>query len=294
MKLIKSLFHFAIILLFSTNIFAQENKIIIKSSRFTEPLAEKWASEFEKLNPETELVLVKDKYTDEEIDLILISSANAGEFNGNGNNFTQTGRFALLPVTNSKNPYLNELNKDKLDSKAIKKLFFETINELGSPDSSEQSEYDITIYSGNNDDSFAEVFASHFGYLKTDIKGRKISGDDIYLINAVQKDSEGVTFNNLSYIFDIKTRNIKNGLTLIPLDIKKGYREILNELNIDKTITLLENETISLIPIEGIGFVSEKDNKEAKKFIEWVLTEGQKYNREFGFLTAEYEQLVNN
>lgn len=268
--------------------------LTIESTKFAIPLLEKWAYEYKKVHPSVEIVLEKSNTSDETADLSLISYIESDKSISKNNKITNAGRFALLPITNANNPYLKEFNKKRLDTKVIRELFFE-IGELGEiADASKKLEYAVTIYSGNNSDSFAEAFASHFGFLKTDLKGRKISGDDIFLINAIQKDNEGITFNNLSYIFDINTRNIKNDVALIPLDIKKEHREVLEEADVDKTITLLEKETIPLIPIENIGFISESDNDEAEKFIEWVLSEGQKYNREFGFLKAEHEQLANN
>ena len=274
---------------------SNDNKevIIIESSRFAAPLVEKWANEYEKYNPNIEIIFTEGDQLSE-VDLSLVSSTYIDSSDSNENKFTHTARFALLPVTNSENPFLNELSRKRLNNKTIRELFFDSYKFDDNNNSSKTPKYDITIYSGNNSDSFAEAFASHFGYLKADLKGRKISGDDIFLINAVQKDNEGITFNNLSYIYDIETRNIKDGIALIPLDLKNEQREVLNEANIDKTITLLEEETIPLIPIKSIGFISENDNEEAQKFIEWVLTEGQKFNREFGFLKSDYEQFANN
>ena len=267
--------------------------VTIESTRFAIPLVEKWVNEYEEMHPGVDIILVDSKNSDEAADLSLVSYIEKDNSNSKNGDLINAGRFALLPITNADNPYLNELNKKRLNSKSITDLFFEKGDIEKITDSSKELKYEVTIYSGNNSDSFAEAFASHFGYLKADLKGRKISGDDIFLINAIQKDNEGVTFNNLSYIFDINTRNLKDGVAIIPLDIKKEQREILNEANVDKTITLLENEKIPLIPIENIGFISEKGNKEAQKFIEWVLSDGQKYNREFGFLKAEYEHLAN-
>ena len=265
--------------------------IIIESTKFAIPLVEKWAKEYEKEYPDVDIVFVENKNSNGSADLSLVGYIESDKSKSKGK-ITNAARFALLPITNADNPYLKEFNKKRLNTKAIKELFFDN-GELGESSDSKKLNYDVTVYSGNNADSFAEAFASHFGFLKADLKGRKISGDDIFLINAIKKDNEGITFNNLSYIFDINTRSLKNGVAIIPLDIKKEQREILEEADVDKTITLLENETIPLIPIENIGFISEKNNKEAEKFVEWVLSEGQKFNREFGFLKAEYEQFAN-
>lgn len=267
----------------------REEKLVIESSRFAAPLAQKWASEYEKLNPNVDIVFVKE--SGESADISLVSSANIDETKDS--KFIHAGRFALLPVTNADNPFLDELNKKRLDNKGIKELFFGNDQISNSSAQLKEPKFELTIYSGNNSDSFADVFAAHFGFLKADIKGKKISGDDIFLINAVQKDNEGVTYNYLNYIFDIETRSLKEGLAIIPLDLKKEYREILNEEDIDKTLTLLESEEIPLIPIDDIGFIASSESDETRKFIDWVLTEGQKYNNEYGFLKVTYNQLAN-
>lgn len=276
------LIYFTAVLLLSGSVFAQQEKVVIESSRFAAPLAEKWAEEYEKVNPGVDIVLIKGNSSDDEVDLSLSSLGNI-----------PAARFALLPVTNVDNPNLKELNRKKLNSKDISELFF-VGNVLESSAGSNNTEFDLTVYSGNNSDSFAEAFASHFGYMKADIKGKRISGDDIFLVNAIQKDNEGVAFNNLSYIFDVETRNLKEGLAIISLDIKNEHIKVLGEENIDKAIDLLENESISLIPIETFGFISEKENNEAARFLDWVLTEGQKYNKEYGFLRVSHDHLVNN
>ncbi|WP_298645994.1 hypothetical protein [uncultured Proteiniphilum sp.] len=276
--------------LFSTNVIAQQNPkevIYIKSARFATPLIEKWASEYQKANPQIEVKFAGGQSSEGDIDLSFISSDNEGRTENGNQVVSYTGRYALLPVTNANNPLLNELDRKRLNGKMLEDLFFNNDILDENPEPSNKQKHDITIYSGTNITSFAGVFASHFGYSTADIRGRKISGDDIFLMNAIQKDHTGITFNNLSYIFDIETRGLKNGLALIPLDIKKEQREILQQADIDKAITLLEKERISLIPVENIGFVYQENNIPAKRFLKWILSEGQKYNQEYGFLKAE-------
>lgn len=276
--------------LFSTNAIAQQNSkevIYIKSIRFATPLIEKWASEYQKVNPQVEVQFAEGQSSDNDVDLSFISSNNKEGAENGDQIVSYTGRYALLPVTNANNPLLEELNRKKLNGKRLEDLFFDDDIFDEKSNSSNKQKHDITIYSGTNANSFAGTFASHFGYSAADIRGRKISGDDIFLINAIQKDNSGITFNNLSYIFDIETRGLKNGLALIPLDIKKEQREVLQEANIDKAIALLEKERIALIPVENIGFAYQENNISAKRFLKWILLDGQKYNQEYGFLKIE-------
>lgn len=289
MKKIRFIQTFLIASLFSINLIAQETPheiIHVKSVRFAAPLLEKWASEFEKINPQIEIKLIEES-PDEEADLHLVNFIKDEDTENTDETILFAGRYALLPVTNAHNPLLSELGTRGVNGERLESLFFEKGALDKITNSSEDHKLDITVYSGNKSDSFAGTFASHFGYSTANIRGRKISGDDIFLIHAIRKDQSGITFNHLSYIFDIETRTLKEGLSLLPLDVKRNERDILLEADLDKTIALLEKDKISLIPVEKIGFVYRDNNDPAKKFLRWILSEGQRYNHEFGFLKTE-------
>lgn len=280
-----------LVVLFSTAVTAQKNnpeKIYVESTRFATPLLEKWAAEYEKGNPEVEIVLTKESSSGEKVDLSLVSFVDETSAENFGQPVLYAGRYALLPVTNSENPFLEEVgrkgfNKDQLENLIFEKSILEGIDDP----SSGKSNHDVTIYSGHKPGSFAGTVAAHFGYSSADIRGRKISGDDFFLIHAIQKDPSGIAFNSLSYIFDIKSRRLKEGLTILPLDVKKHEREILQEGDIDETIALIEKGKNPLIPVENFGFVYKEDNRAVKEFLRWILSEGQRFNHEYGFLQTE-------
>ncbi|WP_080903561.1 hypothetical protein [Parabacteroides sp. Marseille-P3160] len=268
----------------------QEETIYIKSPKFTTPLIEKWINEYSKKN--TQVVLkIADKQTAPNADVDLVISKVSEDELQPGQFVSYIGRYALLPVANTQNPTLDKLSKKKLNNKRLKELFFE--KDILDEDASAPSKNDLnaTIYSGNNEESVASAFASHFGYTPASLKGKKISGDDIYLLHAIKKDPSGITFNNLSYIYDTDTRQLKKDLAIVPLDLKKEQREALEASNIDKTIALIESEEIDLIPVEAIGFVYQNNNPEIKNFLKWILSEGQTYNHQYGFLNPDQKTL---
>ncbi|HBB01304.1 MAG: hypothetical protein A2W86_06080 [Bacteroidetes bacterium GWD2_45_23] len=278
-----------VLLLFTTAIKAgtrPTEKLYIESSRFAIPLIEKWASEYEKANPGIEIVLTGEKTSGEAADLSLVSFGKDGTFPASQPLF-YTGRYALLPVTNEENPLLDAFNRKGLNSNRLKELFFEKDGLEIDSESAKEQKHDVIIYSGNNANSFSASFSAYFGHSPVELKGKKISGDDIFLIHAVQNDHVGVTFNNLSYLFDIETRKLKEGLALIPLDVRKEQREVLKQADMDQTIALLEREQIQLIPVLNFGFIYRNDNSQAQKFLTWILSEGQQYNKTYGFLPVE-------
>ncbi|QUR50568.1 hypothetical protein FQN59_20615 [Parabacteroides distasonis] len=96
-------------------------------------------------------------------------------------------------------------------------------------------------------------------------------------------------FNNLTYLFDLESRKLKPQLSLLPLDVKKEQGEILRNGDLDETLQLLENDAITLVPLREVGF-AYKDKHIVAGFLHWIVSEGQQYNHDFGFLTLDKKQ----
>lgn len=265
----------------------------IKSTRFASPLIEKWIAEYAKINPDIRLKLSDSNISPEDISLNVIISDNAENALQANEQVLYFGRYAILPVTGKENPLLEKFEKKRLNDKQLKDLFFEKeIPDNGTKRS--KPEDDITVYSGNNAVSVTQSFASYFGYTPSELKGKKISGDDVFLLHAIQKDSTGITFNALGNIFDINTRKLKNRITLLPLDIKKEYREYFSDSSdMDRVIKILESQTIDLIPVQDIGFIYHSEDRQVKEFLIWVLSEGTSYNHGYGILNPEERVLAS-
>jgi ABC-type phosphate transport system substrate-binding protein len=271
---------------------AQQEVVYIKGVRFVDALLEKWITEYSKTHPGVSLSIADKDAHELSIEVIPsgIRDDNALQAPATTVSF---GKYAVLPIAGKDNALPDELKKKKLNEKRIRELFFEKdfLAEDSEPDKKEK--YDATVYSSNGSYSVSHSFAGHFGYEASSLKGKKIAGDDIYLNNAVKKDVKGVSFNNLNYIFNLESRQLNDGLTLLPLDVKKEYAEVLNVQNLDETIALLENKNIDLIPVEELSFVLPgKVNPATLQFLEWALSEGQDYINPFGFLRLDTKTIA--
>lgn len=253
--------------------------ITVKATKASKQLVESWANAYMQVRPEINVVIV-DK----------AEGANISIVNGisEGLDVANVGRFALLPVTPVDNPLYKEVAQKQWGEKDIKKLFFQTEEDLYQ-DASEKSKKEklsekLVVFSGTSTSSAAQAFAQHFGFSKGDIRGKRIAGDDLYLLNAIQKDKQSVTFNNLAYLFDLNSRQLKHDIAVLPLNVKKEFEAILQSGNLDDTIKLLENEAISTIPVENVAFQLNNFNSDVDDFLSWVVTDGQQYNNQAGFL----------
>lgn len=258
-----------------------DGSITIKVNKASKALVEKWIEGYKAVNPDVQIALVSGKNAD--ADLTLVSSHQEGV------NVTYVGRYALLPVTSTENPLLNDIQKKEWKSKDIKNLFF-TAEDL---DEEYEEEVEgkhnklkdkLTVYSGSSKTSLSSIFASHFGRTLDDLRGNRIAGDDLYLLSAISEDKASVTFNALSNLYDLSSRTLRSDLALLPLGVKASQREVLRSGNLDETLELIENEDIDLIPVEDIGFIYNSFDTDIDNFLQWIIRDGQQYNHEAGFL----------
>lgn len=146
----------------------------------------------------------------------------------------------------------------------------------------------LVIYSGSNTTSIASSFAHNFGEESSNFRGKRISGDDLFLNTAISKDPLGVTFNALPNIFDLKSRHVKSNLTIIGIDVKKSLEDSFSDkATLDEVINALENGKVQEVAVEKIGVSFNIDDDATKQFLNWVLTSGTKYNHEYGLLNLD-------
>ena len=261
---------------------AQNDGVItVKVNKASKALVEKWIEGYKAVNPDVQIALVSGKNAD--ADLTLVNQHQEGV------NVTYVGRYALLPVTSTENPLLNDIQKKEWKSKDIKNLFF-TAEDL---DEEYEEEVEgkhnklkdkLTVYSGSSKTSLSGIFASHFGRTIDDLRGNRIAGDDLYLLSAIEEDKASVTFNALSNLYDLSSRTLRSDLVLLPLGVKASQREALRSGNLDETLELIENEDIDLIPVEDIGFTYDSFDADIEQFLQWIVRDGQQYNHAAGFL----------
>lgn len=248
--------------------------ITINTARVSRSLVSQWVEKYTETHTEVEIRILQNPKAEADVHF-----APQG---GSNEDVVQVGRYALLPVINSTNPYNGELLRHRLDEQELKAIFFQQ----DIPDNCKKNSAaeKLTVYSGAGRTSGASAFAARFGQTVSNLRGKRIAGDDIHLLTAIGKDSTGVTFNSLTYLFDLGSRTLKPQIALLPLDLKKEQEKVLQEGNLDQTLQLLEAEEIALIPIGGIVF-SYRNSPAVRDFLRWVVNEGQQYNHAHGFLT---------
>ena len=274
-----------------SSVWAEENSTnnnvrTIKAPRFARPLVEKWIEEYAKTEPGVEFQIAKGQ---EKIDLTITidnQEADTKDFC----HLLYIGETAVLPITARSSEAARLLEGKHLNAKKLKQLFF--LNDDFDEDVKKIKAFEnIIIYSGSNASSVASSFAHNFGEESSSFRGKRISGDDLFLNTAVSKDPLGVTFNALSNIFDLKSRHLKSNLSLVGLDLKKELANSLNdEGSLDDVLNALENGSPAEVTIEKVGITFNDADDAVNHFLQWVLENGTKYNHEYGLLNLDRKE----
>ena len=256
----------------------------VKAPRFARPLVEKWISEYAKTQPSVEFQIAKG--TQASIDLNVVFD-NQDKERESFSHVVYFGEFAVLPITASGSEAAKVLEGKHLNSKKLKQLYF--LNDEFDEDVKKNKQFEkLVIYSGSNASSVASSFAHNFGEESSNFRGKRISGDDLFLNTALAKDPLGVSFNALPNIFDLKSRHLKEDLSLVGLDVKKDLANSFSDNGtLDELLTALENSKESEVAIEKVGISVNNADDEVNKFLEWVLAQGTKYNHEYGLLNLK-------
>lgn len=265
------------------NVLAEDNNSnsvrTIKSPRFARPLVEKWIEEYAKTEPGVTFQIAKGQG---ESDLSVAIADQQEKDTELISHWIYIGETAVLPITARSSEAARLLEGKHLNAKKLKQLFF--LDDEFEEDVRKNKAFEaITIYSGSNATSVASSFAHNFGEESANFRGKRIAGDDLFLNTAIAKDPLGVSFNTLSNIFDLKSRQLKNDLTLVGLDLKKDVADSFNG-TLDDVINSLENGKPAEVAIEKVGITFNKKDEAISRFLQWVLENGTKYNHQYGLL----------
>lgn len=275
----------------SLNSFAQTGSVVINGTRLTHPLVRKWIVEFNKTYPNVK-VEIGAATPEHPIDLSISTYDVTKGGLKEGKTVAVLNRYAQLPIANSKRPDLKKLEAKGLTEADFKKIYFTEAlgkNPVGS--------HPIVVYKREKPACAAVSIASHYGIDPNKTPGVGVKGDDRDLSTSVKHDINGLSYNNLGFVYNLNTRKVADSLAVIPLDLNENGKVDAEEQiygTLDEVISFIEKTNNPKIPYDNVNVVFDKTpkNEAAGVFLRWVLNEGQQFNHEYGFLNQELTTLA--
>jgi phosphate transport system substrate-binding protein len=265
------------------------------------PMAVKWGEEFKKLHPNVKFDIsaggagkgISDALGGM-VDLGAVSRDIYSEETKKGAFPVAVTKDAVIPTVNAANPNIKEIL-----TKGIKKDAFANIYATGLYKNWKQAGFSVSApihaYTRSDAAGAAETWAKYFGKKQEDLLGVGVFGDP-GLLQAIKKDVIGIGFNNISYVYDGKTKKQIPGIAVVPIDINNNGKVDAEENfygTLDELIKAVAAGKYPSPPARDLYFVSKgkPQKKIVVEFLKWVLADGQKYVTESGYIVLPKEKI---
>ena len=266
------------------------------------PMAVKWADEFHKLYPKVRIEVAAGgagkgmaDCLARIVDIGMVSRDIYPEEVKKGAWWVSVTKDAVVPTVNADNPVLKELLEKGVSRELITEIW---LNEnAGSWEKlvGREGGSVINVYTRSDACGAAKTWAGFFGKEQEDLLGVGVYGDP-GLAEAIKRDVLGIGYNNINYVYDLDTQFPVEGLVVLPIDLDGNGRVDENEnfyISRNAMIQAIVDGRYPSPPARNLHFVCQgkPESKEVIAFLTWVLTEGQKYVKESGYIPLSDEKL---
>jgi phosphate transport system substrate-binding protein len=266
------------------------------------PLAVQWADEFQNLHPDVKVDVsaggagkgITDALA-QVVDLGMVSrELGQGEIDKGAVGFA-VAKDAVVPTINVANPVLKDLLKRGLTKEDVVHLWIKQDVSTWGGLIGTTDKTPIVVYNRSDACGAAETWAAWFDKKQEDLQGTAVFGDP-GVATAVQKDANGIGYNNIGYAYDAKTGKPNPGILVVPVDVN-GNGQIDPEEDFyetkDKVVKAIADGLYPSPPARDLYLVSKgvPTDPVVRAFLRFILTEGQKYNIPLGYIDMNQEKV---
>ncbi|MBD1429981.1 MULTISPECIES: PstS family phosphate ABC transporter substrate-binding protein [Sphingobacterium] len=266
------------------------------------PIVVLWGEDFKKLNPNVRFNIsaggagkgIADVLTNM-TDIGLVSRDLHPQELEKGAYPIFVAKDAVLGTFNSNHPDANLIKERGLTQNELEDVFVHSKYKSWNQIDSRFSSAAIGVYVRSDAAGAAETWAKYFKKSQEDLKGVGIFGDP-GLAQAIKDSPTAIGFNNINYVYDLKTKKTTPNIEVIPIDINKNGKIDSEESFYDNIDVLTEAVALGKYPSppsRELLFVIKNDNnsKLIKEFIRFVLDKNQQgYLLENGYVPLTVEQ----
>ena len=280
-----------------------EGTIAVSGAFALYPLMTRWAEEYQEIYPGIQFDVsaggagkgMTDVLTGA-VEIGMVSRDISPEEEAKGAFWVPVAIDAVFPTINEENPVLEKLLEKPVTQEILRKIFITgeitTWGEVvGDPEITEA----IHVYTRSDSCGAAETWAKYLGGTQEDLLGIGISSDPA-LLDAVVKDPLGIGYNNLNYAFDISTGKTVVGSLVPPIDVNQNGITDPEELlsSTAEAVQAVAEGNYPSPPARKLNLVTNGSPQGIEKdFLIWILTEGQEYISESGYIALSDTDIQN-
>ena len=268
------------------------------------PLMTVWGDEFKKVHPNVSFDIsgggAGKGMTDAlsgAVDIGMVSRQVKPEEEAKGAYTIPVVKDAVFGVVNAKNPVLADILAKGLSQDVLRKIFVTgEITTWGQAVGKPTVKDAIHVYTRSDAAGAADIWAQFLGgKAQADILKTAVGVNaDPGLLDAVVKDPLGIGYNNLGFAFDLSSGKVAAGAVVIPIDADKNGKADPVELidSLEKATAAVANNTYPSPPGRVENLVTKgKPSGLVQAFIQWILTDGQQFVGQAGYVQLPADQL---
>ncbi len=282
---------------------AVEGTIRVSGAWALYPMMVKWAEEFKKIHPQVRIDVsaggagkgITDALTGL-VDIGMVSRELRPEETKQNAFYVPVVKDAVFPTINAGNPVLTELSQKGLKKKVLQDMWLAGKDMTWGEAIGIANHQKIRVYTRSDSCGAAETWAKYLGAQQEDLKGVAVYGDP-GVAEAVRKDKSGIGYNNLNFAYDMKTGQPLAGLQVVSIDVNEnGLVDSGEKLRTKKeAINAVLSGKYPSPPARDLYLVAKDSFKgPAKEFVRWILSDGQKYVEEVGYLKISPKQIKSS
>lgn len=195
---------------------------------------------------------------------------------------------AVVAVVNENNPLVAELLGHGLKRETLAAIWLKGTVATWEAALERGGNHPIHLYTRSDACGAGETWAQYLGKKQEDLLGIGVYGDP-GLADAVKKDLLGIGYNNVNYAYDAASKRPVAGLRILPLDLN-GNGRVETQENFygqrDELVAAIADGRYPNPPARELYFVcrGRPTNKTVARFIRWVLSDGQRFVADAGYI----------
>jgi phosphate transport system substrate-binding protein len=280
------------------------------------PLAVRWQEEFQKSHPGTVVDVqaggagkgIADALAGV-VDIGMVSrEINPAEVE-KGAVALAVAKDAVVATVSARNPLLADILRQGLKKEDLAALWMRSLTKsweaLLNPVVADGGggRTPVHVFTRSDACGAAETWAAYLGGHQEDLAGVGVYGDP-GLAEAVRRDPLAIGFNNVNFAYDAKTLRPVAGLGICPIDLDGNGRIDPAEsvyTTRDDLVRAIAAHVYPSPPARDLYFVVKARPAGQRQpgwpllaeFLTWVLTEGQKYVAEMGYIAVGPDRIAS-
>ncbi len=266
------------------------------------PMMVRWSEEFQAVYPDVEFNIsaggagkgMADALSNA-VDIGMVSRVIYPEEEAKGAFWVSVTKDAVFLTVNEQNPVVEALHQQGISRETLVGIFITgdvtTWGQVvGQPDVTDP----IHVFTRSDAAGAPATWAEYLGMKQEDLLGVGVYGDP-GLLDAVIKDPLGIGYNNLNYAFDMDSGLPVTGARVVSLDVNENGRADPEELydTKDQAVQAVLDGTYPSPPARELNLVTNgQPTGLVKTFLTWVLTDGQAFLEESGYVTLSPDRVA--